>query len=51
MYLYVNRILFHVASRTSADDSLFPGRKLAELTVELNSLLNSEDIRFFENNM
>ncbi|XP_078135434.1 hexosaminidase D-like [Sander vitreus] len=37
--------------RTSADDSLFPGRKLAELTVELNSLLNSEDIRFFENNM
>ncbi|XP_034717242.1 hexosaminidase D [Etheostoma cragini] len=37
--------------RTSADDSLFPGRKLAELTVELNSLLNSEDVRFFENNM
>ncbi|XP_032358005.1 hexosaminidase D [Etheostoma spectabile] len=37
--------------RTSADDSLFPGRKLAELTVELDSLLNSEDVRFFENNM
>ncbi|XP_074475249.1 hexosaminidase D isoform X2 [Sebastes fasciatus] len=37
--------------RTSVDDSLFPGRRLAELTVELNSLLNSEDIRFFENNM
>ncbi|KAK5850432.1 hypothetical protein PBY51_001313 [Eleginops maclovinus] len=37
--------------RTSADDSLFPGRRLAELTVELNALLNSEDIRFFDNNM
>lgn len=51
MSLQVNRILFHVAFRTSADDSLFPGRRLAELTVELDSLLNSEDIRFFENNM
>lgn len=37
--------------RTSVDDSVFPGRRLAELTVELDSLLNSEDIRFFENNM
>ncbi|XP_039990453.1 hexosaminidase D isoform X2 [Xiphias gladius] len=35
----------------SAVDSLFPGRRLAELIVELNILLNSEDIRFFENNM
>nr|XP_046232548.1 hexosaminidase D [Scatophagus argus]XP_046232549.1 hexosaminidase D [Scatophagus argus] len=37
--------------RASAGDLLFPGRKLAELIVELNSLLNSEDIRLFENNM
>ncbi|XP_010787617.1 hexosaminidase D-like, partial [Notothenia coriiceps] len=37
--------------RSSADDSLFPGRRLAELTVELNALLNSDDIRFFDNNM
>lgn len=36
---------------TSAGESLFPGRRLAELTVGLNALLNSEDIRFFENNM
>lgn len=35
----------------SADNSLFPGRRLAELIVELNSLLNSDDIRFFENDM
>lgn len=46
-----NRILLRVVSRTTEDESLFPGRRLAELTVELNSLLNSEDIRFFENNM
>ncbi|KAF3704714.1 Hexosaminidase D [Channa argus] len=35
---------------TSGVDS-FPGRRLAGLIVELNSLLNSEDIRFFENGM
>lgn len=35
----------------SAEDSLFPGGRLAELIVELNSLLNSDDIRFFENDM
>lgn len=43
--------MFHVAFRSFADDSLFPGRRLAELTVELNSLLNSDDIRLFENDM
>ncbi|XP_067431705.1 hexosaminidase D [Thunnus thynnus] len=37
---------------SAADGALlFPGRKLAELMVELKALLNSEDIRFFENNM
>lgn len=37
--------------RTSEADSLFPGKRLAGLVVELNLLLNSEDIRFLENNM
>ncbi|KAM7371193.1 hypothetical protein PAMP_010684 [Pampus punctatissimus] len=37
---------------SAADGALlFPGRRLTELMVELNSLLNSEDIRFFEKNM
>ncbi len=49
--LQVNMILFHVTFRTSAGDALFPGRRLAELIVELNSLLNSEDVRLFENDM
>ncbi|XP_070707641.1 hexosaminidase D [Pempheris klunzingeri] len=49
--LGVSSVEVEAMERTSADDSLFPGRRLAELTVELNSLLNSEDIRFFENNM
>lgn len=31
--------------------SVFPGRQLAQLIVELNALLNTEDIRFFENDM
>lgn len=37
--------------RSFTDDSLFPGRRLAELMVELNSLLNSDDIRLFETDM
>uniref|UniRef100_A0A665V9R1 beta-N-acetylhexosaminidase n=1 Tax=Echeneis naucrates TaxID=173247 RepID=A0A665V9R1_ECHNA len=32
-------------------ETLFPGRRLAELIVELNALLSSDDIRYFENNM
>ncbi|CAK6974282.1 LOW QUALITY PROTEIN: hexosaminidase D-like [Scomber scombrus] len=37
---------------SAADGTLlFPGRRLAESMVELNSLLNTDDIRFFENNM
>lgn len=47
----LTRILFHVSFSTSSGDSLFPGRKLAESIVELNSLLNSDDIRLFENDM
>lgn len=51
MYLHVNGILFHVTFSAADGALLFPGRKLAELMVELKALLNSEDIRFFENNM
>lgn len=36
--------------RTAADDSRFPGRRLAESIVEISFLLNSEELRFFENN-
>lgn len=44
-------LFFTLPFRSSADDSLFPGRRLAELIVELSTLLNSDDIRFFENDM
>ncbi|KAM6897427.1 hexosaminidase D [Xenentodon cancila] len=37
--------------RTCAVDSSFPGARLAKLIVEFNSLLNSNDLRFFESNM
>lgn len=47
----VLRVLSHVAFRSFADDSLFPGRKLSEVIVELNTLLNSDDIRLFETDM
>ncbi|XP_031699216.1 LOW QUALITY PROTEIN: hexosaminidase D [Anarrhichthys ocellatus] len=49
--LDISSVEVEAMGRTTADESLFPGRRLAELTVELNSLLNSEDIRFFDNNM
>ncbi|XP_028263633.1 hexosaminidase D [Parambassis ranga] len=49
--LGISSVEVEAMERTSAADSLFPGRRLAELIVELNSLLNSEDIRFFEDNM
>lgn len=51
MHLQANRILFPTVLRTCVADTVFPGRRLAELIVELNALLNSEDIRFFENSM
>ncbi|KAM8890096.1 hexosaminidase D isoform 1-T1 [Synchiropus picturatus] len=35
----------------SSGDPSFPGRKLAESILELNTLLDTEDIRFFENSM
>ncbi|XP_061823218.1 hexosaminidase D isoform X1 [Nerophis lumbriciformis] len=36
---------------TSGDATLFPGRRLAESIVELDSLLSSDDIVYFEKNM
>ncbi|CAN9508942.1 unnamed protein product [Ophioblennius macclurei] len=36
---------------SSAADCRYPGRRLAELIVELDSLINTDDVRFFENNM
>uniref|UniRef100_A0A8C6SEV1 beta-N-acetylhexosaminidase n=1 Tax=Neogobius melanostomus TaxID=47308 RepID=A0A8C6SEV1_9GOBI len=37
--------------RVSKDTAMFPGRLLAELIVDLNSFLNLEDVRYFEQNM
>ncbi|XP_028989008.1 hexosaminidase D [Betta splendens] len=49
--LGVSSVEVDMMERTSEADSLFPGKRLAQLIVELNSLLNSEDIRFLESNM
>lgn len=49
--LGISSVEAEAMERTSADNPQFPGQKLAELIVELNSLLNSENIRFFENDM
>lgn len=35
----------------SKDTVMFPGRRLAELIVDLNSFLNLDDVRYFEQNM
>lgn len=49
--LGISSVEMEAIERSPAVDSLFPGRRLAELIVELDSLVKSEDIRFFENNM
>ncbi|XP_041671761.1 hexosaminidase D [Cheilinus undulatus] len=49
--LGISSVEVEAMDRTSADNTLFPGQKLAELIVDLNSLLNSDNIRFFENDM
>lgn len=53
LYLSLNYedLISWLPHRSLVDDSLFPGRRLAEFIVELNSLLNSDDIRVFENDM
>ncbi|XP_073345995.1 hexosaminidase D [Pagrus major] len=49
--LGISSVEVEAMGSTSAGDALFPGRRLAESIVELNSLLNSDDIRLFENDM
>ncbi|KAM9336758.1 hexosaminidase D isoform 1-T2 [Symphorus nematophorus] len=49
--LGISSVEVEAMGRFSEGDSLFPGRRLAELIVELNSMLNSEEIRSFENDM
>ncbi|XP_018515960.1 hexosaminidase D [Lates calcarifer] len=49
--LGVSSVEVEVMERISAADPRFPGRRLAEVIVELNAVLNTDDIRFFENNM
>ncbi|XP_071763865.1 hexosaminidase D [Centroberyx gerrardi] len=49
--LGISSVEVEAMQRTSAGDSLFAGRQLAELVVELTSLLNSEDMRYFESSM
>ncbi|XP_047464457.1 hexosaminidase D [Mugil cephalus] len=49
--LGISSVEVEAMGRMSAGDSLFPGRRLAELIVELDSLLNSGDVRFFDNSM
>lgn len=49
--LSISSVEVEAMGRASTGDSLFPGRRLAELIVELNSLLNSDDVRLFENDM
>lgn len=44
-------ILSNLDFSSFTEDALFPGKRLAELIVELNSLLNTEDIRLFETDM
>uniref|UniRef100_A0A3B4BH42 beta-N-acetylhexosaminidase n=1 Tax=Periophthalmus magnuspinnatus TaxID=409849 RepID=A0A3B4BH42_9GOBI len=43
--------IFFVCCRISQNTTMFPGRFLAEIIVDLNSFLNSEDVRYFEHNM
>ncbi|XP_030610701.1 hexosaminidase D [Archocentrus centrarchus] len=49
--LGISSVEVEAMERTYVADTVFPGRRLAEFIVELNSLLNSEEIRFFESSM
>lgn len=50
-HLGVSSVEVEAIGSTSHDNSSFPGRRLAELIVDLDALLKTDDIRFFENNM
>ncbi|XP_072312635.1 hexosaminidase D isoform X2 [Eucyclogobius newberryi] len=49
--LGVSSVEVEAMERISKDSALFPGRFLAEIIVDLNSFLNSEEVRYFEHNM
>ncbi|KAG7248554.1 hypothetical protein CRUP_035705 [Coryphaenoides rupestris] len=49
--LGISSVEVETLEKTSGADSLFAGRRLAALIVELTQLLNSEEVRHFEDNM
>lgn len=49
--LGISSVEVEAMEKISKDTPLFPGRRLAELIVDLNSFLNLEEVRCFEHNM
>lgn len=49
--LCISSVEVEAMEKTSTENTMFPGKRLAELIVDLNSFLNLEDVRSFENNM
>ncbi|KAJ0016265.1 hypothetical protein NQD34_014555 [Periophthalmus magnuspinnatus] len=49
--LGISSVEVEAMERISQNTTMFPGRFLAEIIVDLNSFLNSEDVRYFEHNM
>lgn len=49
--LGISSVEVEAMEKISKDTPLFPGRRLAELIVDLNSFLNLEEVRYFEHNM
>lgn len=49
--LGISSVEVEAMEKTSTDTTMFPGRWLAELVVDLNSFLNSEEVQYFERNM
>lgn len=49
--LGISSVEVEAMEKTSKDTPMFPGRRLAELIVDLNSFLNLEEVRYFEHNM
>ncbi|KAJ0060711.1 hypothetical protein NL108_017739 [Boleophthalmus pectinirostris] len=49
--LGISSVEVEAMERISQNTTMFPGRFLAEIIVDLNSFLNSEEVRYFEHNM
>lgn len=49
--LAISSVEVEAMGKFSKDTPMFPGRWLAELIVDLNAFLNSEEVQFFEHNM